>query len=181
MMYQAIVEVEQDTKIVIETVVTKQFGEPLSMLSTWLNSAATIKKGHKNSDSAHKRISLCQYSDADETLLLWFKNARALNIPLSGPILQVKAANFSSRFKEGHNESFHVPWQTVPSYKLFLRSICWLQSPNQTLMMDDDDENTDDIAPPSTTTSGALALCVALDNFFQCRVIQMKGFYSSMY
>ena len=35
-----------------------------------------------------------KHADVEDALLLWFKNARAMNVPLSGPILQAKV--FSS-------------------------------------------------------------------------------------
>ena len=59
-----------------------------------------------------------KYTELDSALLLWFRNARTLNIPTSAPILQSKAESFAkelcletflsssgwlSRFKQRHD------------------------------------------------------------------------------
>ena len=38
-----------------------------------------------------KRIRLAAHSDIEEALMIWFKQAPTLNLPISGPILQIKA------------------------------------------------------------------------------------------
>ena len=41
--------------------------------------------------STRKRLRLAKYSDIEDALLLWFNQARCMNVPVSGTILQVKA------------------------------------------------------------------------------------------
>ena len=63
-----------------------------------------------------------KHSDLEAALLMWYKNARNLNIQISGTILQMKAANLAqglgldfhssedwlSRFKQRHDIQFRV-------------------------------------------------------------------------
>ena len=69
------------------------------------------------------RARTAKHADLDSALFLWFKNARSLNIPISGPILQTKADNLAkmlglesfllssgwlSRFKQWHGIHFRI-------------------------------------------------------------------------
>lgn len=47
------------------------------------------------STSMKKKQRKCQLGDLDKALYLWFKEARAKNIPLSGPIIKQKADNLA--------------------------------------------------------------------------------------
>ena len=38
-----------------------------------------------------KRLRLAAYSDLEEALFGWFRQARNMNVPLSGPTLKIKA------------------------------------------------------------------------------------------
>ena len=49
-----------------------------------------------------KRIHTAVYGDIEEALFTWFKQARSMNIPVSGPILTIKAKELA--LKLGHRE-----------------------------------------------------------------------------
>lgn len=69
-----------------------------------------MKNKHKivdASDVAHftpgrTRLRLAAHSDIEEALLLWFTQARTLNLPVSGPILQIKARELATSM--GYND-----------------------------------------------------------------------------
>ena len=49
-----------------------------------------------------KRLRTAAYTDVEDALLLWFKQARSQGVPVSGPILQIKARELAATL--GHNE-----------------------------------------------------------------------------
>ena len=51
-----------------------------------------------------KRLQLAAHSDIKEALMIWFTQARTLNLPVSGPILQIKA------------RGWHFRWATLISH-----------------------------------------------------------------
>lgn len=68
-----------------------------------------------------KRLYTAQHKDLEEAVLVWFKQQRLLNVPISGPILQAKAdqlaekmkienfkcsASWIQRFRQRHNIGF---------------------------------------------------------------------------
>lgn len=96
-----------------------------SVNSIWCNrdkiKAATERVNNKHT----KKIRKPTHEDLDEALLKWFTQQRSLNIPVSGPILKVKAdhlagllgiENFNcsegwiERFKKRHSISFGKIW-----------------------------------------------------------------------
>ena len=42
------------------------------------------------------------YDDIDNATWLWFKRARALNMPVSGPYIQQKALELAKRYDQGN-------------------------------------------------------------------------------
>ena len=49
-----------------------------------------------------KRIRTAVYGDIEEALFIWFKQARSMNIPVSGPILTIKVKELA--LKLGHRD-----------------------------------------------------------------------------
>lgn len=49
--------------------------------------------------SKSKRARSSQYTALDDALLQWFKQQRALNIPINGPVLESKANDFAAKIK----------------------------------------------------------------------------------
>lgn len=73
--------------------------------------------------TSRKRQREATFADVDEALLIWFKHARDMNVPLSGPIVKAKAEKLAadlshngwncsdgwlSRWKQRHNISYKV-------------------------------------------------------------------------
>ncbi|KAH7940639.1 hypothetical protein HPB49_002738 [Dermacentor silvarum] len=76
--------------------ITKAFDILRSTLSTLLKNKSDIKaKAEQNQHSGTRRVRDAAFEDADNSLHERFIDARAQNIPLSGPMLQQKAKNFS--------------------------------------------------------------------------------------
>lgn len=76
-----------------KTEVCKEFGIPNSTLSTILKNREKIKLAYEGClfEPERKRLRLAKHDNLDSALLLWFKQARSQNIPISGPILGEKA------------------------------------------------------------------------------------------
>ena len=89
--YQAIKLVEEGK--LKKGVIAKQFEVPANTLSTWLKSKDTIIQAYESSSfgPAAKKLRTAMYPDVEKALDMWFREARANNIPNSGPILQAKA------------------------------------------------------------------------------------------
>lgn len=78
--------------------VAQDFKIAPSTLSTILSSINKIEEIHANSalKGDRKRDRPSHYPDVEEALFSWFKDVRARNLPVSGALLQTKAA--TSRF-----------------------------------------------------------------------------------
>lgn len=81
-----------------------QYGIGRTQVSTILRRKDELMNAfEENAPAAKRRISTpCQYSDLDQLTWEWFKRARALRIPLSGPSVQEKAISFAASL--GHTE-----------------------------------------------------------------------------
>ena len=79
--------VEVGTKLKSE--VADYFGLSKSTVSTILKNKAKLRGVYENSkfELQRKRIRTAVYGDIEEALFTWFKQARNMNIPVSGPIL----------------------------------------------------------------------------------------------
>lgn len=67
------------------------FNLPNSTVHTIWNSRDKILTAFEKNQSKAKKIRGPQLSDVDQALLKWFQQQRALNLPISGPILKIKA------------------------------------------------------------------------------------------
>ena len=99
--YTAILEVEKGQKKII---VAQKYDIPHNTLSTWMKNAESIKAAYESGSTASKvkRMRKAAYDDVEEATLLWFEQARARNISISGPILRSKAVSFANDL--GHND-----------------------------------------------------------------------------
>uniref|UniRef100_H3B7F5 HTH CENPB-type domain-containing protein n=1 Tax=Latimeria chalumnae TaxID=7897 RepID=H3B7F5_LATCH len=79
-----------------------KFGISPSSLSTILKSKDKILEAYHFSDfnSAHKKLRTADYKDVENALFEWFKSVRDENIPLSGPMLAIKADELAKKL--GH-------------------------------------------------------------------------------
>ena len=53
-----------------------------------------------------------KYGELNDLVFKWFKQARAKNIPLSGPIIQEKAMEFANDLKWTTNNALLFKWWT---------------------------------------------------------------------
>ena len=77
--------------------IATEWGIPQSTLSTIMkNKESLIAQYEKQSCTPdRKRMKMAAHPDIEEALLMWFKAARAENIPISGPIMQEKARSLA--------------------------------------------------------------------------------------
>ena len=78
--------------------VAKEFSVAWSTVSLLCCKKSMIKKAVESQKlSPHrKNVHGAKHKDIEEALLLWFKQARTMNVPISVPILQVKAKELAS-------------------------------------------------------------------------------------
>lgn len=105
------------------SLLAKEFSCAPSTISTIWKNAEVIKKQFQSRPEGviRLRTSRLQFKPVEDALLAWFKQQRALNIPISGPILQAKADHFGKllnvenfscsaswiqRFRQRHNIVF---------------------------------------------------------------------------
>jgi len=79
-----------------------KYGVPKTTLSTWIKNADQIRQLSSSTSHDRKRARQCTYPDVEQALMMWFKQARALNIPLSGPVLVAKASQLAAEL--GHSD-----------------------------------------------------------------------------
>lgn len=105
------ITLEQKSKIIDELVdgtsnadVCRKYGLSTSTVSTIWKHRDKIKDSLNSNISKLKRIRKPVNKEVDQALLEWFKQKRTQNIPISGPILQEKAEEFS-RLLSTNNET----------------------------------------------------------------------------
>ena len=77
--------------------VAKEFGIPLNTLSTYLKNKDKIFDSALKYDTKRKRDRSGNNPELDKCVLKWFTKARSEKIPLSGPIIKVKAQEFGAK------------------------------------------------------------------------------------
>ena len=88
----AIIEaVERKTKTNAQ--ICREFDLPSSTLYTILKEKEKLMKAHNNGDldRDRKKLRTADFADVDKALIIWFKQARNQQVPISGPILMEKA------------------------------------------------------------------------------------------
>ncbi|XP_046661293.1 tigger transposable element-derived protein 4-like [Homalodisca vitripennis] len=95
----------QDKVKLIETVdagnkkksdIAKEFGIPANTLSTILKN----REKYERQGTSCKRIKGPEFKDVDESVYQWLKQCRDKNLPVSGPILKEKAAQFAAQLNK---------------------------------------------------------------------------------
>lgn len=79
--------------------IAKKHDIPRSTLSTYIRNKKTIEDSYAAETFAkdRKRIRTAKHPDLEAALLTWIKEKRSQDIPLSGPIIVAKAADFALR------------------------------------------------------------------------------------
>ncbi|KAH7954743.1 hypothetical protein HPB49_021454 [Dermacentor silvarum] len=79
--------------------IAKKHDTPRSTLSTYIQNKKTIEDSYVAETFAkdRKRIRTAKHPDLEAALLTWIKEKRSQEIPLSGPIIVAKAADFALR------------------------------------------------------------------------------------
>jgi len=103
------------------SVIAKEFGTSSSTISTIWKSRHTLKTMFQTTPLQTKRLRTAHHKDLEEAVLIWFKQQRLLNVPISGPILLAKtdqlaeimkienfkcSASWIQRFRQRHNIGF---------------------------------------------------------------------------
>ena len=72
--------------------IPKEFSVAKNTVSLLCCKKSTIRKAVESQKFCphRKNVRGAKYKDIEEALLLWFKQARTMNVPISGPILQAK-------------------------------------------------------------------------------------------
>ncbi|GFN78561.1 tigger transposable element-derived protein 6 [Plakobranchus ocellatus] len=85
-------EVDNMGKTQTKKEIAEKYGIPVNTLSTILKNREKLEKIASTSsvNLGKKRMRPCKVEDVDEGLLTWFKQARALEAPINGPILMKK-------------------------------------------------------------------------------------------
>lgn len=114
---------EVDKKIKSKTEIAQGYGVPASTLSTWIKNSKSLRQSEGITNATCKLRRTAKHTDLDAALVLWCRNARAQNIPLSGPLMHAKACDLAtsmgvldfhcsegwlSRFKLRHDISFRI-------------------------------------------------------------------------
>ena len=83
--------VEEGTKL--KSAKADSFDLPKSTVSTILKNKEKARAVYEKSKFKPEIKKLCTavYEDIEEALFTWFKQARSMNVPISGPILAIKA------------------------------------------------------------------------------------------
>ncbi|XP_070385509.1 tigger transposable element-derived protein 4-like [Dermacentor albipictus] len=75
-----------------KTSIAKEFGIPLSTLSTVLKNRQKVFDGFEQSfSSERKRIQALKFPDVEAALMLWLRNVRAANLPVTTQMMMEKA------------------------------------------------------------------------------------------
>ena len=85
---------EVDEKNLLKTEICKKiYSIPNSTLSTILKDREKLQKAREDSKfhQTTKKMKLCSHEELEGAVFLWFRQARAMNVPFSGPIIIGKA------------------------------------------------------------------------------------------
>lgn len=82
-----------DEKRRTKTEICKEFGIANSTLSTIIKNRVNITSMFERSvfEPERKRMRTAKHEDLEKAVLIWFKQARSQNAPISGPLLLEKA------------------------------------------------------------------------------------------
>ena len=113
-----------ETGIETKSKVARRYELPRSTLSTILKNKEKFKHLFATSKlkPGIKRCRLATYQDVEEALFNRFKQARCMNVPISGPIMKIRAKELA--LKMGHSE-FQCSTGLLERFKqLFCQCYC---------------------------------------------------------
>lgn len=92
--FNIIQEIDKGMK---QTEAAKKYGMSQSTIATFLKKRKEIEEAvtSNNTDPQRKRIKTAPNEEIDAAVLKWFREKRALNIPINGPILCQQARKFA--------------------------------------------------------------------------------------
>ena len=75
-----------------QSMIAEEFDVAKSTVSSIMKNKEKILKVYESSGFGleRKRLRTATYCDVEEALLIWFKQTKSLNVPISRPILQLK-------------------------------------------------------------------------------------------
>ena len=81
------------------SVIAKEFDTPSSSISTIWKNRDPLKNMFQTTSLKAKRLRTAQHKDLEEAVLVWFKQQRLLNVPLSCPTLQANTDQLVEKMK----------------------------------------------------------------------------------
>ena len=93
---------EVEEKKLTKTEICKKHGIPNSTLSNFLRDRERLQKARDETKfrPTTKTMKLSNQEDLEEALFQWFQQARAMNVPVTGPVLIEKAAEVAPLLKD---------------------------------------------------------------------------------
>ena len=93
--YQALKKIEDGTKT--KNSVADEYGVAKNTLSTCIANKNKIYATYESGEISAKRNKMkkSDYNDLDKAVFIWFRNARANNIPVAGALVQEKARSLA--------------------------------------------------------------------------------------
>ncbi|KAH8021386.1 hypothetical protein HPB51_015566 [Rhipicephalus microplus] len=87
---------EVDAELLPKQDIAKKHGIPKTTLSTYIKNRRTIEDALEvEVASKRRRLRPAKYPDREKALLIWIKQMRLQDIPLSGSVILAKAADFA--------------------------------------------------------------------------------------
>lgn len=87
---------EVDAGLLPKQEIAKKHGIPKTTPSTYIKNKRTIEDAlQAEVASKRRRLRPAKYPDLEKALLIWIKKMRSQDIPLSGPVILAKAADFA--------------------------------------------------------------------------------------
>lgn len=116
-------EVEKGVKKKSE--IAKDFGIPPNTLSTYLKNKHKILSSAEEFDKDRKRSREPGNPDVDNCVLKWFKQTRDKKVPVSGPLIRIKAEQFA---KELGKQNFKASTGWLDGFKernkILFKAVC---------------------------------------------------------
>ncbi|KAH8029509.1 hypothetical protein HPB51_000759 [Rhipicephalus microplus] len=87
---------EVEAELLLKQDITKKHEIPKTTLSTYIKNRRTIEDDLETEvASKRRRLHPAKYPDLEKALLIQIKKMRSQDIPLSGPVILAKAADFA--------------------------------------------------------------------------------------
>lgn len=77
---------------------------------SWIKNKEKLLRCSSEITKTRRRFRKQQHDNINRAVWIWFKQARASGVPITGPMVQAKALKFSSQFKDGNNFTASNGW-----------------------------------------------------------------------